>query len=122
MSNNSYDHTRARWAYDLEMLELAAFAAGIKPAYFDGNNLGYDTGRGIGAWNPLTDDADAFRLAIKLKLIVEPPRPDGYAHVYQYSSNLQISERRSTMKPDAELAATRRAIVRAAAELGRRLK
>jgi hypothetical protein len=64
-------------------------------------------------WNPLTDDADALRLAVKLRLVLFleiprigiGPRMDG-PEVYLDEG-------------EDEYAATRRAIVRAAAEIGR---
>jgi hypothetical protein len=49
-------------ADDRELLELAAKAAGIVP-------YGVNPWQWIRAhWNPLTDDGDAFRLAVKLRL------------------------------------------------------
>lgn len=49
---------------DKELLELAAKAAGYQYAKFGG----YIVVDGIpGNWNPLTDDGDALRLAVKLK-------------------------------------------------------
>ena len=74
-------------------------------------------------WNPLTDDGDALRLAVKLKIdihfewngdalgdIVEaftPERDDGSRGCFDHSTESD------------PYAATRRAIVRAAAEIGR---
>ncbi|MBJ2282210.1 hypothetical protein PP918_gp53 [Pseudomonas phage UFJF_PfDIW6] len=57
---------------DQELMELAAKAAGMSPASFDGHNVGwYDPQRGTtGTWNPLTDDGDAFRLMVALSLDV----------------------------------------------------
>ena len=65
-------------------------------------------------WNPLLDDGDAFRLAVKLSLLVDclshcaRPLPDSIE--WQEGSG-----------PDA-CANTRRAIVRAAAELAKQEK
>ena len=58
---------------DQELVELAAKAAGMSPASFDGHNVGwYDPQRGTtGAWNPLADDGDALRLMVALRLDVE---------------------------------------------------
>ena len=59
---------------DQELLELSAKAAGYKYA----KNGGYIVVDGIpGNWNPLTNDDDAFRLAVQLSLIhiSEPTRP-----------------------------------------------
>ena len=63
-------------------------------------------------WNPLTNDGDALRLAAKLHLqiTISPCHCD----VYSPEHDLGISE---NFKDNCE--ATRRAIVRAAAEIGR---
>jgi hypothetical protein len=65
-------------------------------------------------WNPLTDDGDALRLAVKLGMDV------------CFGANYVIV-RGSVQTPtvnsaDDPYAATRRAIVRAAAEIGRNMK
>ena len=85
---------------DRESLELAAKAAGVV-LDADGSIDG-EIGGMSGDWNPLTDDGDALRLAVKLglfmlRIVKEIPRKEYDADPY---------------------AATRRAIVRAAAELG----
>lgn len=64
---------------NLELLEMAAKAAGIKHVDYEG--VGYDGsaglvivgehGRHLHGWNPLADDADAFRLALKLQIKIE---------------------------------------------------
>ncbi len=89
---------------DREMLKLAAKAAGIQGKYSTGviwykNPFGDEAG-----FNPLNDDGDALRLAVKLNLW-EAVR---FAHRLLGSPGCQDL-----------YAATRRAIVRAAAELGR---
>ena len=123
---------------DRELLELAAKAAEVKggfeqdPAYkwqererwvIPYNNNGLMTGV---VWNPLDDDGDALRLAVRLGLVVhvwddadmasvaktlpdgEDPPPDGDAwHSADAHACGDI------------YAATRRAIVRAAAEIGK---
>ena len=111
---------------DRELLELAAKAAKIDGRYasldefpdwmtvHDGEGVYYTSSQ---AWNPLTDDGDALQLAIKLgmniytghiKMIVELPS-DGDDPAIQTSEP----------KLDDPCAAARRAIVRAAAEIGR---
>jgi hypothetical protein len=83
---------------DRELLELAAKAAGI--GFYKGDYAnGLDTKTGF--WNPLTDDGDALRLAVLLGL-------NGY----------RVSPDEAFDPFDA----TRRAIVRAAAEIGRSRK
>ena len=90
---------------DRELLELAAKAAGVEhpggdhcvngPALWDIERKKW--------WRPLTDDADALRLAVKLNILW-----DVNIH-YTRFLDLGIND---------NLAATRRAIVRAAAEIG----
>jgi hypothetical protein len=58
-------------------------------------------------WNPLTDDGDALRLAVKLDLTV------------MIGAVRDVSGQLSLDKSEDDLEATRRAIVRAAAEIGR---
>jgi hypothetical protein len=63
---------------EIEILMAAAKVAGIK--HYDYNN-GYDgshglimidsVGREIRMWNPLNDASDAFRLQVKLKMVVD---------------------------------------------------
>ncbi|WP_312450099.1 hypothetical protein [Stutzerimonas nitrititolerans] len=114
---------------DRELLEMAAKAAGYVVRWYDdtlaygptfgievepGNPCGFDP------WNPLTDDGDALRLAVKLKLIIGSHGGGGEVwfddqkgcegHIEQdYGADGSLSE----------LEAMRLAIVRAAAEIGR---
>ncbi len=104
---------------DREMLELAAKAAGyVLQETEDGYECNFDDSR---IWNPLTDDGDALRLAVKLQMcvgIIPSNIKDGYATVTLAPANpVEIGE---THNGDP-LAATRRAIVRAAAEIGRQI-
>jgi hypothetical protein len=104
---------------DRELLEDAAKAAGIEIKHWIGNDP-YSP-----EWNPLTDDGDALRLAIKCGISVLrfpacigtgwpqnglPARLIGFDPPYEDISSGQDV-----------LAATRRAIVRAAAEIGRNM-
>ena len=93
---------------DRELLELAAKAEGIE--FSEPKLIGLD------GWNPLTDDGDALRLAVKLKLDVLTDCLDGVC-----ISSAQLEEQ---CEPDLgdPYAATRRAIVRAAAEIGKGMK
>jgi hypothetical protein len=116
---------------DREMLENAAKAAGINVptkedypyAYIDQHGIHRDISCGgdgsrMSHWNPLTDDGDAFRLAVKLRLDIEFDAESAYPHhvlVEQYDLGLGFREDLL----DDPLAATRRAIVRAANEIGR---
>jgi hypothetical protein len=77
---------------DIELTTLAIKAYGYSPDGF----------------SPLTDDGDALRLAVKLNLTVHK----GFA----YTPTGRVFDYRDHANP---YAATRRAIVRAAAEIGR---
>ncbi|MFM2007587.1 MAG: hypothetical protein RLZZ09_3242 [Pseudomonadota bacterium] len=89
---------------DRELLEVAARAAGI------------DLLRGpYITWNPLTDDGDALRLAVCLWITVTQFTKHVRAEV---DGQPDLHEPHG---PDP-YAATRRAIVRAAAEIGRSMK
>lgn len=99
---------------DRKLLELAAKAAGIiNQGYCESGFLFTGTGES-GAfykWNPLTDDGDALRLAVKLELDVM------CASVRSVDDAVEV-----TIQAGTDIyAATRRAIVRAAAEIGRTL-
>lgn len=111
---------------DRELLELAAKAAGIKAKWFrvtkwkDTGTSKISTGKaevfGIHhgkPWNPLTEDGDALRLAVKLDIPISPESCNGTVWICR--GDLQIFE---ALGVDSS-AAVRRAIVRAAAEIGR---
>jgi hypothetical protein len=100
---------------DRELLELAAKSIGLK--YRPENNyvvVDAKTGQWLGSWNPLADDGDALRLAVKLEidLII------GTGHKFVTARNevTQLNEYEYTQD---KYAATRRAITRAAAEIGK---
>lgn len=67
------------------------------------------------SWNPLEADGDAFRLAVKLGLKLNVCVTSGSAQVGGIGTFVEVDF------DDDPLAATRRAIVRAAAEIGRRM-
>lgn len=87
---------------DRELLELAAKAAGIEWDEFT-----------LDCWNPLISDGDALRLAVKLKI--------GSIWALQQWGNENMDDADSAYEQDP-YAATRRAIVRAAAEIGKEMK
>ena len=100
---------------DRELLELAAKAAGYALCNL-GEYFYWPTPRGnmsIKQWNPLEDDGDALRLAVKLEINILPSMEECSARNPGYSA---WHNERATTDP---YAATRRAIVRAAAEIGR---
>ncbi len=106
---------------DRELLELAAKAAGYDYA----KHGGYIVVDGIpGNWNPLVDDRDALRLAVKLKIAFFPPENDEGDFAVAAIAEGVLSDDgdawiQEWVKGGDKLAATRRAIVRAAAEIGR---
>lgn len=117
---------------DLELLELAARAVGAKMTDYSDktpdhwlfpNEHGYWV-----KWEPLANDAQAFRLAVKLGISI---MPYPIYNSEERHSVIAKQRRRSDMmrEPnptlaleiygDDEAAAWRRAIVRCAAEIGR---
>ena len=109
---------------DKTMLELAAKAAGIKAPFDDkwGGMLipvtvheSYD---GLEYWNPLTSDGDALRLAVKLRLeCVYAPTDIGPVSCQYWIGGEGFKSAVEEINGDP-CAATRRAIVRAAAAIG----
>jgi hypothetical protein len=108
---------------DRELLELAAKAAGVEidengpftmqkslvsvyqnEPYFD--DFRHD-------WDPLDSDGDALRLAVKLRISISREEL-GRTVAYNHMLNVKVTE-----YDEDEYAATRRAIVRAAAEIGK---
>lgn len=107
---------------DRELLELAAKAAGMAPIY-DANDCFVcwvgecDTGHW---WDPLTDDGDALRLAVRLHMSVDTfvgGCEVGYDDMRGGQGYLRQDDGPDGDIDDFEV--TRRAIVRAAAEMGR---
>lgn len=96
---------------DRELLEMAAKAARYQYA----KHGGYIVVDGIpGNWNPLTDDGDALRLAVKLEI-----------ELWFGNGGLNASGMSMDIEEDYgedPAAATRRAIVRAAAAIGEAMK
>jgi len=97
---------------DRELLELAAKACGLEEAKM---RIEFNQ------WNPIEDDGDALRLAVKLRLDIgfeklhtvsvwSDPQDDWITEYCDDGMGADISEK------------TRRAITRAAAEIGRSMK
>lgn len=103
---------------DRELLEMAARAAGYE--YRSANRCIVMDGI-PGNWNPLEDDGDALRLAVKLRLCV-----DNNAGEYGDRDDVTVGPEISTgiladeFRGPNPCAATRRAIVRAAAAMAGR--
>ena len=101
---------------DIELLGLAAKAADIYEALHQTED-GFVFIGSYNIWNPLADDGDALRLAVKLRLMPVIEEWSDGLRVF-VPSHLDGVERLS----GDPYAATRRAIVRAAAEIGRNVK
>jgi hypothetical protein len=98
---------------DKELLEFAAKAAGVK-----------DEMLVFGWWNPLTDDGDALRLAVKLNFRLECMTMQTAASSFDRKTSEPVDhtvQRESVRWPfeRCPYAATRRAIVLAAADVGK---
>jgi len=95
---------------DKELLELAAKAAGFW-------NYEFNCYEGPMSWNPLDKDGDALRLMVKCGL-----------HIYFFLPNDDIGKPYTEVNRSIKechdndsYAATRHAVVRAAAEIGRKM-
>ena len=107
---------------DRELLELAAKAAGIELTWDCTDRIGepWTVIKGVvcAYWNPLTDDGDALRLAVKLGLFIQINTASATAWKWRGENWF---EQASDYADDMN-ATTRRAITRAAAEIGRNMK
>lgn len=95
---------------DRELLELAAKAAG-----YERNSAGPV---GPCEWNPLTNDGDALRLANRLGLSITHTTCEDDAPIVRVGYDCAPNYIQLPAFPDCD-DATRRAIVRAAAEIGK---
>lgn len=125
---------------DRELLELAAKAAGLNNLIFNhGKTNSYHAGsleymtekHHHTPWNPLNDDGDALRLAVELDMEIAQGDDEGPCAWINYFMPgsvrwLSLSEQHTRKRHKAtkmeKQAATRRAIVRAAAEIGKAMK
>ena len=101
---------------DRELLELAAKAAGYDVVFVHDNKIpmrrDVPNRKGMKVWNPLEDDGDALRLAVKLGMDIR---------IYGTDVRVACCGVIAMECPPDLYAATRRAITRAAAEIGRRV-
>jgi hypothetical protein len=117
---------------DREVLELAAKAAGFGDPQICWTESEYPPKSGkqgalwnyVGhmdtaeLWNPLTDDGDALRLAVQLGLFIQIN--SGSATAWKWRGENWYEQ--ASDNADDMSATTRRAITRAAAEIGRNMK
>jgi len=119
---------------DKELLEFAAKAADIvivrsrlddpMSKDFLVENSRRNEFQAAGPWNPLTDDGDALRLAVKLNLRLECMTLQTAASTFDRKISEPVDhtidkERVRWPFEQCPYAATRRAIVRAATEIGK---
>jgi len=121
---------------DRELLELAAKAAGLKKLtkwsdkitdwdsrHHNGSALHAEGAGGqCISWNPLTDDGDALRLAVKLNMEIDIDFCEVRATAVDYESR-KICESEEEINRfavfDSKISSLRRVIVCAAAEIGK---
>ena len=107
---------------DRELLELAAKAAGFE---FAGKLIPEAQGKRKGPfillksrwtqWDPVTNDGDALRLAMKLLIQIYPNKDE--VEIFHMEIGYIVEPTNGDV-----IDATRRAIVRAAAEIGRQMQ
>lgn len=113
---------------DRELLEMAAKAADVRGSWVEKSpedgHPAYSCGIGraglVPLWNPLSNDGDAFRLAVKLHMTVDTfvgGCEVGYDDMRGGQGYLRQDDGPDGDMSDSEV--VRRAIVRAAAEMGR---
>jgi len=117
---------------DRELLEFAAKAAGYLETASIQNGYGFialavmdEYGDWTGKeWNPLTDDGDALRLVVKLQIDIEWRDGEVWAYRHASADGECFTAIEAAADHDPEIIgtgdrATRRAITRAAAEIGK---
>jgi hypothetical protein len=102
---------------DRELLQAAATAAGYSVARLSDDDSALFLVGVQQAWNPLTDDGDALRLAVKLRIDVKCFGATVRTWVGDPVAQRVIASIEEVCGDDP-YAATRRAIVRAAAAIG----
>lgn len=107
---------------DRELLEKAAKAAGLAVIIPASHQRGLWIEGLEDEWNPLTDDGDALRLAVKLSqmdggvALCLNSRLNSYGFAQCYTNERVVSPTEDMSRDP--YAATRRVIVRSAAEIG----
>ena len=111
---------------DKELLELAAKAAEISIKWDENWNCFMRDARPVQEfdsewlpWRPLTDDGDALRLAVKLRISFYRAESSDMLIECSYFDDETVSWIYIQEANDDPYLATRRAIVRAAAEIGK---
>lgn len=99
-----------------EMLELAAKAYGDEVVYSTAYKYFLRNER---RWNPLADDGDALRLSVKLGIDVSYVTNPSGENVVMASQECEFSGWFEELLSTDQFEATRRAITRAAAQIGK---
>lgn len=105
---------------DRELLELAAKAAGLNYTWCEfWETMARPLKDGSGwnhrfVWNPMRDDAAAFRLAMQLQMTLELGHKGCIVKMWGWPEVSEMCHQDSSDNPEC----TRRAIVRAAAQIG----
>ena len=105
---------------DRELLELAANAAALPGIWIEGFGYRVDCEEPY-FWNPLTDDAHALRLSVKLKMSMVLDS-SGFKGPTTWVRATGLRTEKTQYHEGDPYAATRRAIVRSAAEIGRAME
>jgi hypothetical protein len=110
---------------DRDLLELAAKACGIDAMWSETSRYMHAKSlrQTFTLWNPLLDDGDALRLAVKLQLTVRNEQvASGYTYCTTWDEDdkfpVVYSGENGNKVINKDYAATRRAIVLAAARIG----
>ena len=109
---------------DREMLELAAKAAELPECGWMGPVYVYIKDDEFVEWNPLTDDGDALRLAVELRIDVSHDEVGMKSFVYArtvFNDETHIGLSEIFDDESERLDRTRRAITRAAAQIGKEM-
>lgn len=109
---------------DKELLTLAAKAAGIRQVWVETSLISEwvlldSDNKEIFSWNPLTDDGDALRLAVKLLIELNHNHFQQTVDAYYSPDFSQKTIKLTEDYGNDPYAATRRAVTRAAAEIGK---
>lgn len=110
---------------DRDLLELAARAAGLRIVDRSNPITLYVESDGCKCgvrWNPISDDGDALQLAVRLRIDVGAGTDPLGTEVCMASHADKFPGWFEEPYGDNPYAATRRAIVRAAAEIGRQMQ
>ena len=102
---------------DKELIELAAKAAGLHVKVASNSGMGLKVHGNCNWWNPLTDDGDALRLAVKLDMHIALFCGAMESRVLADGDDWEV-EGWECGKEEA----TRRAITRAAAQIGKEME